>query len=164
MPITEIELFAFLDQLGIAHSTVEHPPIFTAEEGFAWDDKIPGLGCKNLFLKDKRDKIWLAVMPANKRADINSLEKRIGSARLSFGKPELLMEVLGITPGSVTPFALMNDTERRVTVVLDEDMMASQEVNYHPLRNTASTTLKTTDLLLFINKLGYEPRIANCGS
>jgi Ala-tRNA(Pro) deacylase len=121
MTATQADLFAFFDQLGIDHSTMSHPPIFTIEEGQEWHDKISGLHCKNLFLKDKKDKIWLAVMPGDKRADLNRLEKRVHAARLSFGKPELLKEVLGLTPGSVTPFGLINDLRRRVTVIADED-------------------------------------------
>src|SRR5690349_9978587 len=109
MAATPDELFAFLDQLGVAHSTISHPPFFTVEEGRDWHDKIPGRHGKNLFLKDRKDRIWLVVMPADKRADLNRLEKRIGAARLSFGKPDLLAEVLELTPGSVTPFGLIND-------------------------------------------------------
>jgi Ala-tRNA(Pro) deacylase len=161
---TPLDLFAFLDRLGIEHTTMTHPPIFTVEEGRAWHDKIPGLHCKNLFLKDKRDKIWLAVMPGDKRADLNRLEKRAHAARLSFGKPDLLMEVLGLTPGSVTPFGLLNDHEHRVTVVVDEDLPKSESVNVHPLHNAASTTLRSMDLLKFIRALGYEPLILNCGA
>ena len=160
---TEAELFALFDRLGITHSTVEHPPLFTVEDGRDWHDKIPGLDCKNLFLKDKKDKIWLVVLPGAKRADTGALEKRIGSARLSFGKPELLLDVLGLTPGSVTPFGLINDRQRRVSVILDGDMMKSEWVNFHPLRNTASTTLRSADLLKFINALGYNPAIVDCG-
>ncbi len=96
-------LFALFDQLGIAHSTVEHRPLFTVEEGRDLHGAIPGLHCKNLFLKDKKDKIWLIVMPGDKRANLGKLEKRIGAARVSFGKPELLMEVLGMTPGPSRP-------------------------------------------------------------
>ncbi|NTU76744.1 MAG: prolyl-tRNA synthetase associated domain-containing protein [Alphaproteobacteria bacterium] len=164
MPVSPEYLFSYLDRLGIAHSTVEHPPMFTVHDGKAWLDKIPGAHCKNLFLKDKNDKIWLAVMPAAKRADIGKLQKRIGSARLSFGKPELLREVLGIAPGSVTPFALLNDTDRRVAVILDSDMVNNETVNYHPLRNNASTTLKMVDFLKFIRALNYEPFIVDCGA
>lgn len=163
IPATEKELFAKLDALGIAHSTVEHPPMFTVEDGRDWHDKIPGMHCKNLFLKDKKDKLWLVVMPADKRANLNRLEKTIGAARLSFGKPDLLLEILGITPGAVTPFALLNDLPRRVTVVLDKDMAAAEKVNYHPLRNTASTTLEAKDLIKFIKSLSYNPLIADCG-
>src|ERR1700735_5075491 len=118
---TQEELFAYLDKLGIRHSTMTHPPIFTVNEVREWHDKTPGLHCKNLFLKDKREKIWLAVMPGDKRADLNRLEKRVHAARLSFGKPDLLLEVRGLTLGSVTPFGLINDRDRRITVVVDQD-------------------------------------------
>ena len=157
------DLFAFLDQLGVEHSTITHPPIFTVEEGRDWHDKIPGLHCKNLFLKDKKDKLWLAVMPGDKRADLNKVDKRVGAARLSFGKPELLLEVMGLTPGSVTPFGLINDATRRVTVIVDGDLPKSEWVNFHPLHNAASTTLRSADLLRFIRALGYEPLIVDCG-
>ena len=160
---TQEDLFAALDALGIAHETVSHPPMFTVEDGLHLRDMIPGLDCKNLFLKDKKGKLWLIVLPADKRAQLSQLEKAIGSARLSFGNPDLLMEVLGVPAGSVTPFALMNDTSRRLTVVLDKDMMAQEKVNVHPLRNDASTCLKSADLLKFIKSLGYSPLIADCG-
>src|ERR1700689_2933720 len=130
MTASHLELFAYLDGLGVEHSTITHPPIFTVEEGREWHDKIPGLHGKNLFLKDKKDRIWLVVMPGDKRADLNRLEKRVHAARLSFGKPELLLEVLGLTPGSVTPFGLINDGTRRVTVVVDEDLPKSEWVNF----------------------------------
>jgi Ala-tRNA(Pro) deacylase len=163
MAATPEQLFALFDDLGIEHSTVTHPPIFTVEAGRAWHDKIPGLHCKNLFLKDKKDKIWLAVMPGDKRADLNRLEKRVHAARLSFGKPDLLLEVLALTPGSVTPFGLINDKQRRVTVVVDEDLPKSEWVNFHPLHNAASTTLRSADLLRFMRALGYDPLIVDCG-
>jgi Ala-tRNA(Pro) deacylase len=156
-------LFAFLDRLGIEHTTIAHPPIFTVQDGREWHDRIPGLHCKNLFLKDRAGKIWLVVMPGDKRADLNRLEKRVHAARLSFGKPDLLLQVLGLTPGSVTPFGLMNDRERRVSVVVDEDLPKSGWVNFHPLHNAASTTLRSADLLRFIRALGYDPIIVDCG-
>jgi Ala-tRNA(Pro) deacylase len=158
------QLFALFDRLEIKHGTVAHPPIFTVDEGRDWHDKIPGLHCKNLFMKDKKGKIWLAVMPGDKRANLGNLEKRVGAARLSFGKPELLMEVLGVPPGSVTPFALVNDVKRLVTVILDSDLLKSDVVNFHPLINTASTTLSTEDLVRFIKWLGYNPLAADCGA
>ncbi len=163
MPATPDQLFAYFDELGIPHATVTHPPLFTVEDGRDWHDKIPGLHCKNLFLKDKKDVIWLAVLPADKRADIGQLAKRVGAARLSFGKPDLLLDILGITPGSVTPFALINDTARRVRVVLDCDLMQSETVNFHPLHNAASTTIRTADLARFITTLGYAPVTVDCG-
>src|SRR5580658_4383764 len=163
MTATQQQLFDFLDGLGVEHGTMTHPPIFTVEEGRAWHNKIPGLHCKSLFLKDRKDKIWLVVMPGDKRADLNRLEKTIQAARLSFGRPELLLEVLGLTPGSVTPFGLINDVTRCVTVVIDQDLLKSEWVNFHPLRNDASTTLRSPDLMRFFGALGYAPLIVDCG-
>ncbi|MBV8458275.1 MAG: prolyl-tRNA synthetase associated domain-containing protein, partial [Acetobacteraceae bacterium] len=144
-------------RLAIVHSTIEHPPFSTVEEGRPWHHKIPGLHCKNLFIKDRKGGIWLVVMPADKRADLGRLEKILGAPRFSFARPDVLQELLALTPGSVTPFGLINDTERRVTVVLDEDMLDSEWVNFHPLHNAASTTLRSADLLRFVRALGYEP-------
>ncbi len=154
---TPTELFALFDRLGIEHSTVEHPPFFTVEEGRPWHDRIPGLHCKNLFIKDRKGGIWLVVMPANKRADLARLEKAVGAPRFSFARSDVLQEVLELTPGSVTPFGLINDKQRRVTVILDEAMLDSERVNFHPLHNAASTTLRSTDLLRFVRALGYDP-------
>lgn len=159
MPASQDDLFAFLDSLGIAHSTVTHPPFFTVEEGRPWHDKIPGLHCKNLFIKDRKGSIWHVVLPADKRADLAALEKLLDAPRFSFAKPELLLEVLQLTPGSVTPFGLINDTARRVTVVLDQDMLNSETVNFHPLQNGASTTIRAEDLVRFVRALGYAPII-----
>jgi Ala-tRNA(Pro) deacylase len=156
---TPEELFALLDQLGIEYSTVEHPPFFTVDEGRPWHDKIPGLHCKNLFIKDRRGGIWLVVMPGEKRADLGRLEKLLAAPRFSFARSELLQEVLELNPGSVTPFGLINDRDRRVTVVLDQDMLDAEWVNYHPLHNAASTTLRSADLVRFVRALGYEPVI-----
>jgi Ala-tRNA(Pro) deacylase len=159
MAATQAELFALFDRLGIEHSTIDHPPFFTVEEGRPWHDKIPGLHCKNLFIKDRKGGIWLVVMPADKRADLARLEKALGAPRFSFARPDVLQEVLALTPGSVTPFGLINDTQRRVTVILDEAMLDSEWVNLHPLHNAASTTLRSADLLRFVRALGYEPII-----
>ncbi len=163
MTTTPRDLFAYLDSLGIEHSTIEHPPIFTVEDGRDWHDRIPGLHCKNLFLKDRDGKFWLVLMPGDKRAMLGLLEKRIGSARLSFGKPDRLLEIMGVTPGSVSPFALMNDRDRALTVIVDDDLPKSEWVNFHPLHNAASTTLRSRDLLTFIRSLGYDPLVINCG-
>ncbi len=159
MPATPEQLFAYLDSLGIAHSTVTHPPFFTVEEGREWHHRIPGLHCKNLFIKDRKGGIWHVVLPADKRADLNALEKLLGAPRFSFARPEVLLEVLRLTPGSVTPFGLINDTDRRVRVVLDQDMLDAETVNFHPLHNAASTTVLSADLLRFVRSLGYDPVI-----
>lgn len=159
MPATPDELFALLDRLGIEHSTVTHPPLFTVAEGRPWHDRIPGLHCKNLFIRDRRGGIWLVVMPAGKRANLSWLEKALAAPRFSFARPEILAAVLELTPGSVTPFGLMNDRQRQVTVILDQDMLDSAWVNFHPLHNAASTTLRSADLLRFVGALGYDPVI-----
>jgi Ala-tRNA(Pro) deacylase len=157
MPATPADLFALFDRLGIEHSTIEHPPFFTVEEARPWHDEIPGLHCKNLFIKDRKGGIWLVVLPADKRADLGRLEKALGAPRFSFARPEVLEEVLALTPGSVTPFGLINDTRRRTMVVLDQDMLDAEWVNFHPLHNAASTTLRSADVLRFVRALGYDP-------
>ena len=147
------------DSLGIEHSTVEHPPLFTVEEARPWHDKIPGLHCKNLFIKDRKGGIWLVVMPADKRADLGRLEKLLAAPRFSFARSEVLWEVLELTPGSVTPFGLINDKQRKAMVILDEEMLDSEWVNFHPLHNASSTTLRSADLVRFARALGYDPVI-----
>lgn len=163
MPATAAHLYSRFNELGIAYETIEHPPFFTVEEGRAWHAKIPGLHCKNLFLKDKKGGLWLVVMPGEKRADLARIARETGAVKFSFGSAETLQNTLGITPGSVTPFALINDLERKVRVVLDKDMMQAELVNYHPLENTASTTLRASDLMKFIRALGYDPSVIDCG-
>lgn len=163
MPMTPEQLFAYLSELGIAVETVEHPPFFTVDEGRDWHHKIPGLHCKNLFLKDHKGKLWLVTMPADKRADLAAICKRAGTGRLSFGKPDLLLEKLGIPPGSVTPFAMVNNHSKDVTMILDVDIVAADTMNCHPLHNAASTALKSADLLKFLRSLGVEPITVDCG-
>ena len=124
---------------------------------------IAGGHCKNLFLKDEKGDIWLLVCLEDARVDLKTMPARIGSRRLSFGKPDLMGEVLGVEPGSVTPFGLINDRERRVNVVLDQAMMAHELLNFHPLRNDATTTIAAADLLKFIRACGHEPRLAKLG-
>lgn len=157
MPATPDQLFARLDDLGIHTSTHRHPPVFTVEQARAHCGHLPGEHCKNLFLKDKNGHLWLVVTRDSRDVDIKALQKAIGAARLSFGKPELLMEVLGVSPGGVTPFALINDRDQRVTVVLDAEMMAAPTLNYHPLSNEATTAIAPDDLRRFIAACGHEP-------
>jgi len=163
MPCTPEQLFSFLDRLGIEHQTTQHPPIFTVDEGRGWHDKIPGTHCKSLFLTDGKGGFWLVVILEDKRADLGKIAKRIGAGRLSFAKPKMLAEILGLTPGSVTPFALLNDADKRVKIILDEEMLACEKITNHPLHNAASTTLRSADFLKFIKALDYEPIIIECG-
>lgn len=159
MPFAKEHLLGRLDELDIDATTTEHPPLFTVEDSKRLRGTIPGAHTKNLFLKDKKGQLWLVVALEDAEIDMKGLHRTIGSARLSFGKPELLLEVLGVPPGSVTPFALVNDTEQRVNVVLDAAMMEQPVLNYHPLTNEATTTLSRDGLLAFIRACGHEPRI-----
>ena len=148
-----------LDELGIAHTTFEHPPVYTVEEAERHTGHIPGGHCKNLFLKDRKGGLWLLICLNQRRIDINRLAKVLGCARLSFGNAELLEEVLGVTPGGVTPFALVNDRDRRVQPLLDRTMLSLEHLNYHPLTNAATTTIAAADLPRFIEACGHEQRI-----
>jgi len=159
MVASEADLLARFDALGIAHKTHRHPRVFTVEEAKALRGELPGAHCKSLFLKDRRDGLWLAVMLEHRRTDLKKLSDRLGAPRFSFGSAELLYEILGVTPGSVTPFAVINDRERQVTVVLDEEMLEIDPLNYHPLTNEATTSVSPADLLRFLGDCGHAPRI-----
>ena len=108
MAATERDLMRRLDELGIPAATHRHEPLFTVEDGRHLHEGLPGGHCKSLFLKDKKGALWLVVALHDTRVDLKLLQKALGAARFSFGKPDLLMEVLGVTPGAVTPFALIN--------------------------------------------------------
>lgn len=153
--ITKEELFGRLDALGIEHDTTSHPALFTVADSQKLHVELPGGHSKNLFLKDKKGNLFLVVAEQSSQVDLKTLHKRIGSQRLSFGKPELLMDVLGMIPGSVNPFSLMNDTEKRCTLWLDEALISHELVNFHPLENTFTTTLKSVDLLRFLENIGF---------
>ena len=160
MPASPDELFAYLDRLGIAHKTVTHPAVFTVEEGRELRGAIPGGHTKNLFLRDKKGAPYLVVASEDAAIELKSLHRLLGaSGRFSFGSAELLRELLGVEPGSVTPFAAINDTACRVTVVLDAAMMAAPVLNFHPLANTGTTTISREGLLKFLEATGHRPRI-----
>lgn len=156
MTATPDDLFARLEQLGITTRTHWHEAVFTVAQSQALCGEIAGGHSKNLFLKDKKDRLYLLVAHEDTAIDLKSLNKAIGSARLSFGRPELLQEVLGVPPGSVTPFALMNDTRHRVHVLLDEALLSHETLNFHPLTNTATTSIAKGDLLRFIAACGHQ--------
>lgn len=159
MPKTRDQLFEHLDNLGIETATIEHAAVYTVDESKAERGELEGGHCKNLFLKDKKGDIWLVVCLEDRAIDMKALRHKIGSNHLSFGKPDLLMEILGIEPGSVTPFALINDADCRVNVVLDAEMMAHSALHYHPLVNNATTSIGPEDLLAFIRSCGHEPAV-----
>jgi len=159
LPATRQHLFARLGQLGIASRTIDHEAVFTVAESSKLERELPGGHTKNLFLKDRKDRLFLVVALGAAQIDLKTLHKKLQCDRLSFGRPELLMQVLGVPAGAVTPFALINDTGRRVTVILDADMMRHERLNYHPLENTATTNIAREDLVAFIRACGHEPRI-----
>jgi Ala-tRNA(Pro) deacylase len=158
MAATPDELYQRLDALGIRHVTHRHPPLHTVAQSVMLRGTLPGGHCKSLFLKDRKGGLWLVVVLEERRVDLNALSARLGAPRFSFASPELMQEVLGVTPGSVTPFALINDGQQRVTVVLDADMLQHDPLNYHPLVNTATTAVAPADLLRFIAACGHQPR------
>lgn len=160
---TRAELMNRLAELGIETRTVDHPAVFTVAESSEIDRLIPGGHTKNLFLKDNKGALFLVVAHAHTPVDLKALGKTIGAGRLSFGRPELLQAVLGVTPGSVTVFALINDAARRVAVIVDGALMAFDTVNGHPLENNATTNIARDDLLAFIRACGHEPRILYLG-
>jgi len=157
MPASPEDLFARFDALGIAHVTHQHRPVFTVDEGRDLKAAMPGGHTKNLFLKDKKGAIFLLCAISDTAIDLNAVSKLIGSGRFSFGSPERLMQHLGVEPGSVTLFALINDPDRTVTLILDEALFAHDPVNFHPLRNNATTAISPADMLKFVRSLGREP-------
>jgi len=161
MPASRQDLLAFLDGLAIEVTTRDHPAVFTVAESTEIHDEIPGGHTKNLFLKDKKGRIFLVVALHDAEIDLKSIHQRIGAqGRVSFGKPDLLMEVLGVQPGSVTPLALINDRDaQRVTPIFDAAMMEVEPLNFHPLENTATTTISRQGLLTFARACGHEPLI-----
>jgi Ala-tRNA(Pro) deacylase len=165
MPKTPAELFAALEALNIPYRTVHHPPLFTVEQSRELRGQIPGGHTKNLFLRDKKDTIYLVVAEEDAEIDLRGLHRLLGaSGRFSFGSPELLREVLGVEPGSVSPFGAINDTEYRVTVVLDHQMMRHETLNYHPLDNRMTTAIAREDLIRFLRWTGHEPRFERVSS
>jgi Ala-tRNA(Pro) deacylase len=159
MALEPEQLLHRLTDLGIGHRTVEHPAVFTVEEARRHTAHLPGGHCKSLFLKDRKGGLWLLVCLDHRRIDMGRLAKAIDSPRLSFGQAELLQEVLGVGPGSVTPFALINDRDRRVQPLLDEAMLARDRLNFHPLTNRATTTIAAADLPRFLEACGHRPQV-----
>ncbi|MFM2421758.1 MAG: hypothetical protein RL291_288 [Pseudomonadota bacterium] len=161
--LTRETLMLRLKELGIETKTVDHIPVFTVAESAEIERElqavIPGAATKNLFFKDAKDKLYLFVAEAHAKIDLKLLHKQIGSARLSFGKPDLLQAELGVTPGSVTAFAIANTEPERVTLLLDKTLAEAARINCHPLTNAATTNIAKADLLAFFRAHGHEPRI-----
>jgi len=158
-PVSRKALFDFLDALGVAHETLDHAPVFTVAESDAVKAALPGGHTKNLFLKDKKGAFILISALQSTQIELNRLHKTLGCARLSFAGADHLEALLGVQPGSVTAFALINDREQRVRFILDAALAEHDRVNFHPLKNDATTTISKDGLLRFLHALGRTPEI-----
>jgi Ala-tRNA(Pro) deacylase len=164
LPTEPEGLYARLREIGVAFEVHEHPPIFTVAEGEHLKARIPGVHCRNLFVRDKKERMFLIVLANETRVDMKTLPALLGCDRLSFGSPERLWQYLGVRPGSVCPFAIINDTRNEVEIILDAGMMRAERVNYHPLRNHLTIGLSPQGLLQFIDSCGHVPRMIDFGS
>jgi Ala-tRNA(Pro) deacylase len=156
------QLFARLAELGLTHNTVEHAPVFTVEQAKTHRGTLPGHHIKNLFLRNKKEEMWLVVALEDRAIDLKRLGEMLGAGRLSFGSPERLAKYLGVEPGSVTPFAVINDGDHKVTLVLDEGLKGGVQadglINAHPLTNSMTSAISLADLLRFFEATGHAPR------
>ncbi len=160
MALSPKELLDHLQNLGIEVTTVEHPPLFTVADSQGLRGEIPGGHTKNLYLKDKKDNFFLVTVEEDAVVDLKSIHQVIGAAsRVSFGKPEKLLEYLGVIPGSVTVFGAINDRDHNVQVIIDAYLMKYDVINGHPLTNEATTSIRREDLITFLKSTGHEPRI-----
>jgi len=162
-PATPAELFRRLDGLGIAHHTRRHAPVYTVEEARAVRGELPGVHTKNLFVRDKKERMWLLVCEADRDVDLHDVARRLGSKRLSFGSPRRLMHYLGVTPGAVNPFAVMNDRTNAVQVVLDTVVLEGDPINFHPLDNAMTTAVSARDMVRFLEAERHAPTIMDFG-
>ena len=158
-PQTADDLFARLTDLGVAFTRHDHPPLFTVDDSKALRGSLPGGHCKNLFLRDKKGAMWLLVCLEDRAVDLKALGAHLGGARLSFGSPDRLMRVLGVIPGAVSPFALINDSDVSVQVLLDAEMLRHDPLNYHPLRNDMTIAVSPDGLTRFIGSCGHVPTV-----
>jgi Ala-tRNA(Pro) deacylase len=156
---TPQDLFALLDAHGIAHQTLEHPPVFRVGEGDEFKTQLPGGHSKNLFLKDHKGQIWLISAKDTTAINLKGLPQVLGSGRMSFGSEALLYETLGVRPGSVTALALINDRDHVVRFVLDQALIDHDLVYFHPLHNGATTGLSPAGLMTFLKAIGVEPLV-----
>jgi Ala-tRNA(Pro) deacylase len=161
MPATPDDLFRLLAALDIEVRTVRHPAVYTVEEAKRLRGDLPGLHVKNLFLKDRKGGLWLLVAREDRPVALKELAQRLGVKGFSFASAELLLEVLGVEPGAVTPFALINDSRNLVTLLLDGAVSGDAFVNFHPLVNTATTTISAAGFLRFVTATGHEPRFVD---
>jgi Ala-tRNA(Pro) deacylase len=158
-PATPDDLFARLDELGISTRTIQHVAVFTVEESKALRGDLPGGHTKNLFLRNKKGRMWLLVCREDLEVDLKALAEKLGAGRFSFASPERLMKYLGVIPGAVTPFGVINDSGDQVKVVIDRAALETEPLNFHPLDNAMTTAIGADDLLKFLEAEGHTPEL-----
>ena len=158
-PATSQELLSRLRDLGIEAPLTEHEAVFTVEQAKAVRGGLEGCHTKNLFVRNKKEAMWLGTCLADRAVDLKWLGEHIGAGRLSFGSPRRLMRFLGVTPGAVSPFAIVNDGQRRVRVVLDREVLKQEPINFHPLDNRMTVTIGAKDFLRFLESERHAPQI-----
>jgi Ala-tRNA(Pro) deacylase len=156
-PVSPKQLLDRLIELGIKASTIEHPRVYTVEQSRALRGEIAGCHSKNLFLRNKKGVMWLVVCLENRKVDLKATAKCLGAGRFSFGNPERLMKYLGVVPGAVSPFSIINDRTQQVRIALDLDMLDCEILNFHPLDNAMTTSIKTEDFLSFLEAENHLP-------
>ncbi len=160
MVVTPDGLLADLTRLGIEHHTIAHQALFTVEQSKGLYGKMPGGQTKNLFIKDKKGRHFLVSMEHDVVVDLKSIHTRIGAqGRVSFGNAEDMLAFLGVVPGSVTLFGIINDVKNHVTVFIDEGLLAYDKINAHPLTNEATTSIATADMLRFLEAHGHKAEV-----
>ena len=159
MAITSDDLLAHLQSLGIDAKTSTHPPLMTVDDAKRLRGDLPGGHVKNLFLRDKRERFWLLTTLEDTRVDLKRMAQRLDAGRFTFANADQLKALLGILPGAVSPLAVINDTARQFTMVLDEALLAHDPLNVHPLVNDRTTTMATGDLLRVLESCGHKPRM-----
>jgi Ala-tRNA(Pro) deacylase len=160
MPLNAQQLLDYLGKLDIRITTIQHPPLHTVADSKLLRGEIPGGHTKNLFLKDRKDQYFLLTVDEDAVVDLKTIHTMIGAAgKVSFGKPEALLELLGVVPGAVTVFGAVNDVAGKVKVFLDAGLMENDIINGHPLVNDATTSIAAADLIKFLNATGHAPNI-----
>lgn len=154
---TPAQLLSQLEAMGIETATRHHEPVFTVEQAKTVRGGLRGTHCKNLFLRNKKGAMWLVVLPEDHHLDLNELEERLGSGRLSFASERRLDQHLGVIPGAVTPLAVVNDTQQAVTVVIERSVLGNDPINCHPLDNSMTTAIAAADLTRFLESTGHRP-------
>lgn len=161
LPTSPQDLMQMFDQQGIAYTLHHHRAVFTVEESSSIDTQIPGTHCRNMFVRDKKHRMFLISLANETQVDLKKLQTVLDCGRLSFGSPARLWQYLGVRPGSVCPFSIINDTDKEVTLILDHWMMQQERVNFHPLRNTMTVGMKPDFLQHFAENIGHPFKVVD---